>query len=175
MSIRFLGAALIAALFLATPATAQEAQAPSLAAEDRGAAAPDLATLRLGVLTEGASAAAAISANNDRMAAVIGRLTALGIAERDIQTSDFSVNPRWRRGPNGEGQQDGFEARNMVSVRVRDISGLGGVLDAVARDGANAFQGLTWGFADPQPVEDARWMLVLPCRNPCPSRRARWT
>lgn len=156
MSLRFLGVAVISALLLAAPATAQDApRTLTVTGEGRVAAAPDMATVRVGVVTEGVAADAAISANNARMAAVMERLTALGIAESDIQTSNFSVNPRWRRGPNGEGQQDGFEARNMVTVRVRDTDALGGVLDAVARDGANAFQGVTWGFADPVPLEDA--------------------
>ena len=43
----------------------------------------------------------------------------------------------------------------MLMVRVRDLSILGEVLDAVARDGANSFEGLTFGLADPAAAGDA--------------------
>ncbi len=119
--------------------------------------APDMATVTLGVTTEAKGAREAIDENSRAMAAVLTRLGEAGIAERDLQTSDFSVWPRYdqRSLPDGTQGIAGFVAQNTVLVRVRDLNGLGGILDAVARDGANRFQGLSFGLQDPGPAEDA--------------------
>ncbi|MCB4379052.1 DUF541 domain-containing protein, partial [Synechococcus sp. MU1644] len=46
-----------------------------------------------------------------------------------------------------------FEARNAVTVRVRDLDGLGGVLDQVLEVGANTFNGLQFQLQDPSAAE----------------------
>lgn len=119
-------------------------------------AAPDMATLTLGVTTEGEEAAAAMAANSEAMAAVIARLGGLGIAERDMQTSSISLSPRWEppRADETEPRVNGFVASNMLTVQVRDLAGLGGVIDAVVGDGANTLGGLVFGLADDKAALD---------------------
>jgi uncharacterized protein YggE len=119
-------------------------------------AAPDMATLTLGVTTEGAEAAAAMAANSEAMAAVIARLAGLGIAERDMQTSSISLSPRWEPPREGETEPrtNGFVASNMLTVEVRDLAALGGVIDAVVGDGANTLGGLVFGIADDKAATD---------------------
>lgn len=117
---------------------------------------PDMATVRLGVMTEARGAREAIDDNSRAMAGVLERLKGLGVADRDLQTSEFSVHPRWNRVSGDQAPEViGFVARNLLSVRVRDLARLGEVLDAVARDGANQFEGLAFGLQNPDPVEDA--------------------
>lgn len=125
--------------------------------EGRVEAAPDMATISLGVTAEARTAAEAIRANSAAMQAVFARLQDAGIAERDLQTSNFSVNPRWERTTttNAAPRIAGFVAQNMLTVRVRDLATLGGTLDAVAQDGANAFSGLSFGLQNPEPLQDA--------------------
>ena len=120
------------------------------------AVVPDMATITLGVTTEGKTAAAALSANSADLAKVMDGLTAAGIAARDIQTSGLSLNPRWQQGAtSGDRQITGFVASNMVTVRVRALEGLGGALDALVGAGANTLNGLSFGLADPGPSTDA--------------------
>lgn len=118
-------------------------------------ATPDLATISLGVTTQGESAAAAMAANTAALQAVMDRLVAAGIEARDIQTSNLSLNPNWT--PSADGTQSvitGYIASNQVSVRVRDITKVGPVLDAVIADGANTLNGIAFGLQDDSALRD---------------------
>lgn len=119
------------------------------------AAVPDMATITLGVTNEAVEAADAMVATSDAVLAILGRLKASSIADRDIQTQQFSINPVWsNRGSNSNGTAKitGFQASNMVLVRIRDLDNLGDVLDAVIADGANSFNGLQFSVQDPDPL-----------------------
>lgn len=129
-------------------------------------APPDLATLMIGVTTQGETAAVALSANSEAVDAVIARLTASGIEARDMQTSNLSINPNWS---NFDGSStptiSGYVATNLLTVRVRNLDGLGTVLDAAVADGANTLNGLTFGLAKPEPaLNDARKAAVADAR-----------
>jgi hypothetical protein len=121
------------------------------------AAAPDMATISLGVTTEGMEAAEAMRRNSEAMTAVLAAVAAAGVAERDVQTSALSVSPRWEPPrPNETAPRvSGFVATNIVTVRVRDLDALGGVLDAVLGEGANTLNGLSFGVADDTALRDA--------------------
>lgn len=154
--IRAFHALTVVLTLLAAPAFAQELpRLITVTGEGRALAAPDMATLRLGVTTDGATARDAIAANSRAMADVLDRIESAGVADRDVQTQDFSVSPRWENRPNEAPRIAGFVARNQVFVRVRDLDALGPLLDAVTRDGANTFDGLSFGLQDPGPVENA--------------------
>ena len=117
---------------------------------------PDLATLSLGVTTSGDTAAAAMAANSAAVTAVIARLKAAGIADRDMQTSNLSLNPNWV--PDALGTTSvikGYVASNILTVQIKAMDRTGAVLDAAISDGANTLNGLTFGLQDPRPKEDA--------------------
>ncbi len=124
---------------------------------------PDMATVRLGVTSEARGAREAIDENSRAMAAVLERLRAAEIEDRDIQTSNFSVSPRYDYNrQSGEAPRiTGFVAQNMVAIRVRDLDRLGAILDEVARDGANSFNGLSFGLQDRTPAEDAARLAAV--------------
>lgn len=118
-------------------------------------AAPDQATLSLGVTTTGATAAAAMGANNDAASAVIARLIAAKVAERDMQTTGLSLNPNWVMNTAGTAQEiQGYTASSTLTVRIAALDAAGAILDAAIADGANTLNGLTFGLADPRPLED---------------------
>ena len=116
---------------------------------------PDLATISLGVTTNGATAAAAMTANSAALTAVIGRLKAAGIADVDMQTSNLSLNPNWVNNASGTAQEiQGYVASNMLSVQVKAMDTTGAVLDAAIADGANTLNSLTFGLQNQRPQED---------------------
>ena len=118
-------------------------------------AVPDQATLSLGVTTTGETAAAAMAANNDAASAVIARLIAAKVADRDMQTTGVSLNPNWVMNADGTGQViQGYIASSMLTVRIAALETAGSVLDAAVTDGANTLNGLTFGLANPRPIED---------------------
>ena len=116
---------------------------------------PDMATISLGVTTDGASAAEAMAANSKALQAVIDRLKSAGIEDRDLQTSNLSLNPNWVGYDAGQTPKiAGYVASNMLSVRVRALDTLGTVLDASITDGANTLNGITFELAAPRPAQD---------------------
>lgn len=125
-------------------------------------ATPDMATISLGVTTEGKSAAEAMAANSTAVTAVIARLKAAGIEDRDLQTSNLSLNPNYVGYDSGSAPTiSNYTASNQLSVRVRALASLGGVLDAAITDGANTMNGLTFDVAQPRPMLDAARKLAV--------------
>jgi uncharacterized protein YggE len=152
------GAAVLA--LSAVPAAAQGNDAAfrattfNLSASGETAIAPDMATITLGVQTEGASAAAALSANGTAMNKVIAALKKAGVAERDIQTSNLNVNPQYVYEQNQPPRLTGYQASNQVTILARDLSKLGQTVDAAASAGANTVSGISFGLQNPQKAED---------------------
>jgi hypothetical protein len=81
------------------------------------------------------------------MASVVARLKRLGIADRDIQTTQINLNQQFDY---RDGQQifKGYQASNMVNAKLRDLNKLGAFLDALAVDGATNFNGPAFGIDD---------------------------
>ena len=140
---------------VAGAAFATDAPRITVTGEGRVDTRPDMATISLGVTTQGATAAEAMAANSTQLATVLANLKTAGIADADLQTSGLSLNPNWSQSDSGSAAQiSGYIASNMLTVRVRALDGLGGVLDAAVTDGANTLNGVTFGLAEPNPVLD---------------------
>lgn len=128
----------------------------SVTGEGTVQAVPDMATLSLGVTTQGATAAEALAENTAALQKVVDRLKAAGVAPRDLQTTNLSINPTWSSYDSSSSQTiTGYTASNVLMVRIRALDGLGAVLDAAVGDGANTLNGLTFGLSEPRPAQDA--------------------
>lgn len=151
---------------LALPALAQ---APSLRVTGAGTveAAPDMATLTLGVTAEAKTAAAAMAQVSEETAAVLARLRAAGVEDRDLQTGELSLSPVWSSYDSGrERRISGYAAANRLRVRLRDLEGMGVLLDQAIGAGANSFQGLAFGLQDPGPlIDEARSRAVADAQH----------
>ncbi|MEY3309260.1 MAG: hypothetical protein RLZZ413_3298, partial [Pseudomonadota bacterium] len=132
---RTLVMALLLGAGLWSPALAAETALITVTGEGSVEAKPDMATVTLGVTTEGTTAAEAMAANAVQLGAVLEQLRAAGIEDRDLQTSGLSLNPNWQQ-PQGEMTPRivGYLAMNQLTVRVRDLEALGGVLDRSIQD-----------------------------------------
>ncbi len=169
LSVLYLSGALLVPVLAPTLALADQHPAPAtitVTGEGVVTSAPDLATVSLGVTTQGDTAAAAMAANTDALTAVLERVKAAGVEDRDIQTSTLNLNPNWS---NSDGSSmpviQGYVATNLLSIRVRDMAKLGGVLDAAITDGANTLNGISFGLAEPDPaMDEARKAAVAKAR-----------
>ena len=141
----------------ATPApdTVFKATTLNLSAHGETRVAPDMASISLGVLTEGKTAAEALSANAVRMNAVMATLAKTAIAPKDIQTSNLSVNPQYKYAENQAPLLIGYQVSNQVTVTVRDLKRLGAAVDATVSAGANQVNGISFGLSDPTTAENA--------------------
>ena len=138
----------------------------TITGEGRADVAPDLASITLGVSSQGATAAEALATNSSQLAKVLERLKAQGIEGRDLQTSGLNLGPRQEYAEGKPPKVVGYEASNMLTVRVRDLAKLGAVLDTAVGDGANTFNSLNFALAEPGPaLDDARGKAVADARR----------
>ena len=157
---KLIASSLIAAALLAAPAAyAEDQKMPrqlSLSGHGEVKATPDMAIVELGTLSQAATAKAALEANTTKMTTLIAMLKTAGIEDKDIQTSNFSVNPRYESSSNSNGNPKiaGYDVSNSVSVIVHKLSDLGGILDKAVGAGSNQINGITLTVADPQAAMD---------------------
>lgn len=109
---------------------------------------PDVAYINIGVHTENVDPKVALSSNTAQAQDVIDAIKAIGVAEEDIQTSNFYVSPSYQYGPNGETLGTTYIVDNTVYVTVRDLSSLGEMLETVVTSGANNINGITFDILD---------------------------
>ena len=168
---------------LASPALAQQVSPVpvvaaghsvlTVSADGRSTRAPDLAVFGAGVTTQGKTAAEALAANSRSMTQVIASLKRAGIAERDIQTSNLSVNPVYaepRRLPGGSTEPRtpeivGYQVSNSVSVRQRKLGDYGKVIDTLVTAGANQVNGPAFQLDDAEvALDEARIAAMAKAR-----------
>jgi uncharacterized protein YggE len=107
---------------------------------------PDLAVMQLGVETTAPTTQEALAQNTAQAQAIIDQLKALGVAEKDIQTSGFNIYAAYAN----EGRTiTGYTVSNMVQVTIRDLAQAGALLDQVVQVGANRVYGISFGLSDP--------------------------
>ena len=106
--------------------------------------APDMALVSVGVVREAETARAALDANNKAMASVLAAMKNEGIEEKDLQTSNFNIQPRYfypKRKANGEQPAPkitGYIVSNNLDIRIRDLAKTGEILDSVVTLGVNS-------------------------------------
>lgn len=130
--------------------------------------APDIVRISAGVETQGPSANEALAGNTAAMRAAFDTLRRSGVAQKDMQTSNFSISPQYYRGKTTPGQTAaiiGYRVSNQLNVTVRNVGNLGSILDALVRQGVNNIHNIRFSVSKPKPkmdmarqkaVEDAR-------------------
>ncbi len=142
-------------------------------------AQPDIATSNIGVDVTSATVVDAMADANDRMAEILKAVKALGIADRDIQTSHFSISFEQRSAEplpastasssavDTSSQSAGvYHVSNMLQVTIRDLDKVGAVLDAAVEAGANNIWGVSFSLDDTSTLEaEARESAVADARS----------
>jgi uncharacterized protein YggE len=114
-------------------------------------AAPDQAQFSTGVVTQGSTAAQALAANSRAMNAVFATLNRLSIADKDIQTSNFSLSPQEQVCTPGTACPQriiGYQVSDTVNVTVEDFGKTGAVLDALVSSGSNQIDNIGFSIRD---------------------------
>lgn len=111
---------------------------------------PDIAFISIGVHSEAQDAQEAMASNNQQSQTVIDALLAAGVDMKDIQTVNFSIYHQEKYSPTGEVQEKVFAVDNTVYVKIRDLDGLGSLLDTVIQAGANTVYGISFDVEDKQ-------------------------
>ncbi len=123
---------------------------------------PEVAVFHAGVVSNGQTAAEAMEANAAEMARVFAALKQLGIAEKDIQTSNLSLTPVHapvlplavpRKTPLLR-PVISYRVNNSVTVHHRKVEDFGKVIDALGQAGANNISGPSFRLDDAEPAMD---------------------
>jgi uncharacterized protein YggE len=110
-----------------------------------------MATVRTGVVTQAETAKEALNQNNAAMQSLLSLLKEHEIADKDIQTSSFHLHPVYEQDPQvrTEPKVVAYRVTNEVQVKVRNLSSLGDVLDALVQSGSNQISGVSFDVDDP--------------------------
>jgi uncharacterized protein YggE len=128
---------------------------------------PDIGWFTASVVTQAATAAQAEQQNNDAMSKVLSALKNAGIAEKDIQTVDFSLNPVYAD-PKEPGKAPilvGYSVRNSIRVTVNDVTAVGKMLDIAISNGANEMGGVYFGLSDAKALQAQSQALDLAVKD----------
>ncbi|NLK21673.1 MAG: SIMPL domain-containing protein [Epulopiscium sp.] len=109
---------------------------------------PDIANITMGVRIENKDARTAQTKNAEKMDQVIAALKKMGIADKDIQTSNYSIYPQYDWEAKGGSKIIGYTVENTIKITVRDITKVGDVLDIGVEEGANVSSGIQLSIAD---------------------------
>jgi len=159
----------LVAIFANTPVTASETDTPSIVVTGEGHVdlAPDMAVLLLTVSREAKTAKAALDENSAAMSDVLTAMRALGIDKIDLQTSSFSVQPKYyypAQGSSGNREapkEVAYIVRNSLNVRVRNIDRVGDILDKSITLGVNEGGNISFSDNDPSSaLSQARTLAV---------------
>jgi uncharacterized protein YggE len=143
----------------------QEAPAPARTLNVNGLGqvnlTPDIAYIYIGVHTEGATASEAVDANKSQTNSLISSIKKSGVDEKDIRTTNFSIWPSQQYGPDGTISGTVYMVDNTVYITVRELDGLGDLLDSAISAGANTINSIQFDVADKaQALKDARTKAV---------------
>jgi uncharacterized protein YggE len=160
----FAAAALLAAAAL-QPAHAEDKpmeRTVTVSATGTAAATPDQATIQTGVSSEAKTAREALTKNSDAMNEVISELKVAGVDAKDIQTSQFNIEPIHTYPKEGQPPVvTGYRAHNMVNVKVRNLDKLGEVLDQLVAAGANQMGGISFDVSKAETLKDEARKLAM--------------
>ena len=109
--------------------------------------APDTLSVDLAVTIKRPTVGEAVAASAEVSNAVVDAVKGQGVTEKDVQTRNYSVNQDFRYPQNGTAVPDGFRVNNTVTVRVRDLTAAGAVIDAATAAGGDDLRVDTVAFS----------------------------
>ncbi len=132
-------------------------------------ASPDLATMDFSVLSESKTVAEAMEDNTRKMNAIIDAVKSLGVADDDLRTSGFNINPHYDYietnpettemrvyYPSGKRQLSGYDITQTLTVKVRqdNMSKVGQIIQEAAASGANQVGDLQFTIDKPEVLQE---------------------
>lgn len=130
----------------------------SVSGHGRTDVTPDMATINIGIVTNGKTAQLAQAENAKAASDVTAALGRLGIFSKDIQTS-YTMSPVYEKGDYRK--VAGYRASNTVTVTVNDVAKTGQVIDAALNSGATDVNGLTFGLKDAKSVRNTALQMAV--------------
>jgi len=109
---------------------------------------PDIAHVQLGVQVQKPTAKAARDAAAAAMSNVVAAIKKLGVDDKDIQTTQVSLNAVYDYPANAAPVLRAYQLTNQVVVTVRDLTKITDVVDDAVTAGATSVDGISFDVAD---------------------------
>lgn len=140
---------------------AQYQNAIAITGEGKVFAKPDIGQISLTVLSNAKTVTAAQQDNTDKMNKVTQAIKDLGVAEADLQTVSYNINPTYQY-ISGKSVIIGYEVSQTLQVKIRDLTKVGQILEKGATLGANQAGALSFTFDDPEKLNaEARQKAIV--------------
>ncbi len=122
----------------------------------------DIANLEVGLRTGvKATAAEATKDSTDKMNGIIGAVKTLGVEEKDIKTSGYSLNPVYNWTENKGQELTGYEVTQNVSLKIRDLNIIGDVIAKTTEKGANQVGNISFTIDDEYELKNQARELAI--------------
>jgi hypothetical protein len=133
--------------------------------EGKVSAQPTLAEVDLGLYSEGRDVSTVQQTNAGKINTIIAALKQMGIADADIQTTNYNISPKFDY---SEGTQNviGYTVSQNMEVKVRNLSNVGAVLSKAGELGANQVNDVRFTIDDPTEMrQQARTKAIDDAKN----------
>lgn len=115
---------------------------------------PDQVSVSVGVQTTGSTVSQVQTDLNTRSKAVVDAIKAVGIDQKDIQTTNYSIYPEYDY-ETGRQRVRGYTASTNVTVTTKQIDQINAVIDAATANGANTVGNIAFDVADKTAAQNA--------------------
>jgi len=134
----------------------------SVTATGKITATPDIATIMIGVYTDAKlTAAEAVLDNTEKMNQIIAALKGIDIEKKDIETSNYNLNPMYDWTDREGRRLIGYEVRQNVTIKIRDLDNIGSAIQLTTEKGANQIGGINFTIDDPDELKaEARKIAI---------------
>lgn len=140
--------------------TTQKSTTFDVTGTGKASAKPDFATVEAGITAKGDNPQAVQDQINKVINAVSSSIKNLGIDSKDIQTSNYNVNPNYDY-TGGSQKISGYSGNTNLRIRVKDISKVNSVIDAATAAGANQVNNLGFDITDKAAAENEARKLAV--------------
>lgn len=133
----------------------------SATGEGKIAAKPDIAVLSAGVVSERKTVKDAQKENTDASNAVKSFLMSAGVLEKDIKSTNYSIYPQYFYPENRKPEIIGYQVRNTIEVKIRDLTKVDDILGGVVESGANEVGSVSFTIEDPNKLKEQARKLAI--------------
>ncbi len=138
----------------------------SVSGEGKIAAKPDIATLNATIITTRATVSQAQAENTTSSAKVSKFLRETSIDSKDIKTINYSIHPQYFYPENRKPEITGYQIRNSMEIKIRDLSMVDDVLGGLVENGANEIGNVVFVIENPNKLkEEARELAIVSAKE----------
>lgn len=139
--------------FSVTSVTTQKSTTFDIVGEGKVTVKPDVASVTVGIGANGSTVKGTQEQINSVINKVSRAIKGLGVDSKDIQTTNYNVNPTMDF-TSGSQKITGYTASTNLLIKVRQLDKINQVIDMATQNGANQVSGVNFEVDDKSKVEN---------------------